>query len=41
VVNMIPRRSGLLVGSVDDHFVGAYFLLKREVRPDEATELQK
>lgn len=41
VVNMIPRRSGVLVGSMDDHFVGAYFLLKREVRPDEAAELQK
>jgi hypothetical protein len=41
VVNMLPRRSALLVGSVDDHFVGAYFLLKRELRPDEAAELEK
>lgn len=41
VVNMIPRRSAMLVGSVDDRFVGAYFLLKREVRPDEAAELER
>lgn len=41
VVNMLPRRSAVLVGSVDDHFVGAYFLLKREVRQDEAAELEK
>jgi hypothetical protein len=41
VVNMIPRRSAVLVGSMDDHFVGAYFLLKREVHADEAAELQK
>lgn len=39
VVNMIPRRRALLVGSVDDHFTGAYFLLKREVRPDEGAAL--
>jgi hypothetical protein len=41
VVNMIPRRGALLIGSMDDHFVGAYFLLKREVHADEAAELQK
>lgn len=41
VVNMLPRRSAVLVGSMDDHFVGAYFLLKREVHADEAAELQK
>ena len=40
VVNMIPRRRALLVGSVDDHFTGAYFLLKREVRPDEGAALE-
>jgi HEAT repeat protein len=38
VVNMIPRRRTLLVGSVDDHFTGAYFLLKRTVLPDEPLE---
>jgi hypothetical protein len=38
VVNMIPRRRTLLVGSVDDHFTGAYFLLKRAVLPDEPLE---
>lgn len=42
VVHMIPRRSAVLSGSVDDHFVGAaYFLLKREVTPDEAADLDK
>jgi hypothetical protein len=30
VVNMIPRRGHLLVGGADDHFTGAYFLLKKE-----------
>jgi hypothetical protein len=39
VVNMIPRRKQLLVGSVDDHFVGAYFLLKKEISPEESSEL--
>ena len=39
VVSMIPRHRALLVGSVDDHFTGAYFLLKRELRPDEAAGL--
>jgi len=29
----------LMVGSVDDHFTGAYFLLKREFLPDESAEL--
>jgi hypothetical protein len=41
VVNMLPSRRALLVGSVDDHFTGAYFLLKREVLPHEAVELDK
>jgi hypothetical protein len=40
VVNFIPRRNKLLVGSVDDFFVGAYFVLKREVSPDEVDELK-
>jgi len=39
VVHMLPTRRALLVGSVDDHFTGAYFLLKREVLPHESTEL--
>ena len=40
VVNMLPTRRALLVGSVDDHFTGAYFLLKREVLPSEGIELE-
>lgn len=39
VVNMIPRRRAVLVGSVDDHFTGAYFLLKKEILPSESAEL--
>lgn len=39
VVNVIPRRRAVLVGSVDDHFTGAYFLLKKEILPNESTEL--
>ena len=41
VVNMLPTRRALLVGSVDDHFTGAYFLLKREVLPNESADLDK
>jgi len=41
VVNMMPRRRSQLVGSVDDHFTGAYFLLKKEILPSESAELDK
>ena len=41
IVNMLPTRRALLVGSVDDHFTGAYFLLKKEVHPNESAELDK
>ena len=41
VVNMLPTRRALLVGSVDDHFTGAYFLLKKEVLPSESADLDK
>ena len=41
VVHMLPTRRALLVGSVDDHFTGAYFLLKKEVLPAESAELDK
>ena len=41
VVHMIPSRRALLVGSVDDHFTGAYFLLKKEILPTESNELDK
>ena len=39
VVHMLPSRRALLVGSIDDHFTGAYFLLKKEFLPGEGTEL--
>ena len=41
LVHIIPRRSAVLVGSVDDHFTGAYFLLKREVLPFESADLDQ
>lgn len=37
VVNMIPRRKQTLVGGLDDHLVGAYFFLKKEITSE--TEL--
>jgi hypothetical protein len=39
VVHVIPNRRNMLVGSVDDHFTGAYFLLKKEILPNESAEL--
>jgi hypothetical protein len=39
VVQMLPSRRALLVGSIDDHFTGAYFLLKKEFLPGESAEL--
>ena len=41
VVHMVPTRRALLVGSVDDHFTGAYFLLKKEILPEESADLDK
>jgi hypothetical protein len=41
VVEMLPSRRALLVGSVDDHFTGAYFLLKKEFLPGETAELDR
>jgi len=29
VIGILPRRNKLLVGSLDDYFVGACFILKR------------
>jgi hypothetical protein len=31
VIDMIPRQKRTLVSGIDDHIVGAYFFLKREV----------
>ena len=39
VVSSIPRRRQVLTASVDDHLTGIYFLLKKEVHADEASEL--
>ncbi len=39
VINIIPQRRSMLVSSVDDHFTGAYFLLKKEILPHESAEL--
>lgn len=40
-VNILPVRRSLMVGSVDDYFTGAYFLLKKEVLPGEDAELDR
>ena len=40
VVTVIPQRRSMLVSSVDDHFTGAYFLLKKEILPNETAELE-
>ncbi len=39
VVGIIPRRKQMLVSVVDDNYSGAYFLLKKEVSPEESREL--
>jgi hypothetical protein len=31
----------MMVSGVDDHFTGAYFLLKKEILPNESAELDK
>lgn len=41
VVTVLPQRRSALVSSVDDHFTGAYFLLKKQVLPHEGVELDK
>ncbi len=41
IAYVLPSRRALLVGSVDDHFTGAYFLLKKEILPTESVELDK
>ena len=40
VVHVIPRRKQMLVQVVEDNMSGAYFLLKRELTPDESKELE-
>jgi hypothetical protein len=41
VVTIIPQRRSMMVANVDDHFTGAYFLLKKEILPHESAELDK
>ena len=41
VVHMLASRRALLVGSIDDHFTGAYFLLKKELLASESHDLDK
>lgn len=41
VITIIPQRRSMMVSSVDDHFTGAYFLLKKEILPHESAELDK
>ncbi len=41
VITIIPQRRTMMVSTVDDHFTGAYFLLKKEVLSHESAELDK
>ena len=41
IINIIPSRWARLVGSMEGIFTGAYFLLKKEVLPSEANDLDK
>jgi len=40
IINIIPSRGARLVGSMEGIFTGAYFLLKKEILPNEAGELE-
>lgn len=41
VIAVIPQRRLMMTASVDDHFTGAYFLLKKEILPHESAELDQ
>ena len=41
VVNFIPKRGSLLVSNADEHFTGAYFILRKEITPDDIAELDQ
>ncbi|HEY5730440.1 MAG TPA: hypothetical protein VIS72_10345 [Anaerolineales bacterium] len=41
VITIIPQRRSMMTTSVDDHFTGAYFLLKKEILPHESADLDK
>ena len=40
IINVIPSRGARMVGSMEGIFTGAYFLLKKEILPGEASELE-
>jgi hypothetical protein len=40
IINIIPSRGARMVGSMEGIFTGAYFLLKKEILPSEASELE-
>src|SRR5512138_109333 len=41
VIHMLPSRKAMLSSSIDNQFTGAYFLLKKEILPEESAELDK
>jgi hypothetical protein len=41
IINVIPSRGARLVGSMEGIFTGAYFLLKKEILPSEANDLEE
>jgi hypothetical protein len=40
-INFIPKRGALLVSAADQHFTGAYFLLRKEITADDIAELDQ
>lgn len=40
VIQMLPSRGATLASSIDSAFTGAYFLLKKEILPNESIELE-
>lgn len=41
VINFIPKRGALLVSNADEHFTGAYFILRKEITADDIAELDR
>lgn len=41
VINFIPKRGSLLVGNADEHFTGAYFILRKKITLDDIAELDQ
>ncbi len=40
VIGFLPRRQRYIAGGLDEHIIGAYFLLKKELTPDEGSTLE-